>query len=110
MCVKKRMIIENSRQNVRLEHQMTVQIESLYFLRALEACLGSGNEKISRGRVFPSRGSNDSVRDNETRGGGGIEGRWYCCCLYPGWWDRMSCGGEPSSLGVEDLVEDESEE
>ena len=68
------MIMEKSRQNVRLEHQIAVQMESLYFRRALEVCLGSGNENTSRGRVFPSRGSKDSVNDNETRGGGGIEG------------------------------------
>ena len=104
------MIIEKSRQNVRLEHQITVQMESLYFRRALETCLGSGNEKISRGRVFPSRGSNDSVSDNETRGGGGMEGWWDCCWRwYSGWWDRMSRGGEPSSLEVEVLAEEESE-
>ena len=109
MRVKKRMIIEKSRQRVRLEHQMTVQIESLYFRRAFETCLGSGNENTSRGRVLPSRGSNDSISDNETRGGGGIEGRWYCCCWYLGWLDRMSSGGEPFSLEVEDLAEDESE-
>ena len=102
--------MEKSRQNVRLEHQITVQMESLYFRRALDTCLGSGNENTSRGRVFPSRGSNDSVKDNETRGGGGIEGRWGCCwCWYLDWWDRMSSGGVPSSLEVEDLGEDESE-
>jgi len=69
------MITENRRQNVRLEHQITVQIESLYFRRALETCQGSGNESTSRGRVFPSRGSNNSVSDGETHGGGEIEGR-----------------------------------
>ena len=103
------MIIENSRHSVRLEHQITVQIESLYFRRALEVCLGSGKENTSRGRVFPSRGRSDSVNDSETRGGGGMEGRWYCCCWYLDWRDRMSCGGEPSSLEVEDRAEDESE-
>lgn len=79
--VRKRMITEKKRQNVRLEHQITVQMESLYFRRALETCLGSGKENTSRGRVFPSRGSNDSVSDDEARGGGGIERnccwRWY---------------------------------
>ena len=107
--VRKRMIIENSRQNVRLEHQITVQIESLYFRRAFETCCRSGNENTSRGREFPSRGSNDCVDDSETRGGGGTEGHWYCCCWYLDWWDRMSCGGEPSSLEVKGLAEDELE-
>lgn len=100
--------MEKSRQNVRLEHQITVQMESLYFRRVLETRLGSGKENISRGRVLPSRGSNDSVNDDEARGGGGIEGN--CCWrLYLGCWDSMSCGGEPSSLEVEDLAEEESE-
>ena len=102
------MITEKSRQNVRLEHQITVQMESLYFRRVLEVSLGSGKENTSRGRVFPSRGSNDWVRDEETRGGGGMEGN--CCWRwYLDWWDSMSWGGEPSSLEVEDLAEDESE-
>lgn len=102
------MITEKSRQNVRLEHQITVQMESLYLRRVLETCLGSGKENTSRGRVVPSRGSNASVSDEETRGGGRVE-RNCCWPWYLGWWDRMSCGGEPSSLEVEDLGEDESE-
>ena len=65
--VRKRMIIENSRQSVRLEHQITVQVESLYFRCAFKTCRGSGNENTSRGREFPSRGSDDCVNGSETR-------------------------------------------
>lgn len=102
------MITEKRRQNVKLEHQIIVHMESLYFRRALETCLGSGKENTSLGRVFPSRGSKDSVNDDETRGG--FEGRSGCWCWYLGWLARMSWGGEPPSLEVEDLAEGESEE
>jgi hypothetical protein len=107
--VKKRMITEKSRQNVRLEHQIIVQMESLYFRRALETCLGPGRENTAQGQVFPSQGSNESVGDDKTRGRGGIKDRVDCWGWYLGRWDGTSCSGEPSSLEIEDLSEDESE-
>lgn len=60
-------------------HQNMVQCESLNFRRLRVICRGSGKENTSIGRVVPSLGSSDSVRDKETgsrarEGGGG--GGW----------------------------------
>lgn len=69
--MRKRVRIEKNRHNVKPLHHTAVQMESLYFRRLRDICLGSGSENTSIGRVLPSRGSRDSVRDREVGGGGG---------------------------------------
>ena len=65
--------MEKKRHMPTLAHHAAVHRESLYFRLLLGTNRGSGSVKTSRGRVRPSRGSNDSVRDSATsaRGGGG---------------------------------------
>jgi hypothetical protein len=63
--------MEKNRHNVRPVHHTIVQAESLNFRRRREICLGSGNENTSMGRVVPSLGRRDSVRDKDIGGGGG---------------------------------------
>ena len=55
-------------------HQTTVHIESLNFRLPLGTYLGSGSEKTSTGRVWPSRGSSDSVSESAICVGGGGRG------------------------------------
>ena len=70
LWMRNRMKIEKNRYNDRPVHQTAVHLGSLCFRLRRKKCLGSGNEKISIGRVVPSRGSRDSVRDREVGGGG----------------------------------------
>lgn len=71
----KRVRIEKNRQIVTPDNHIAVQTESLYFRRPLGVCRGSGKENTSNGRVWPSRGRRDSVRDRDIGarfvGGGG---------------------------------------
>lgn len=90
--------MENTTQTLTPKSHIDVQIESLYFRRPLGVCLGSGSEKTSRGRVRPSRGNNDSVRDKD-RGWG------VCLCFGFGLGAYSSGGGsESDELGAGDGV------
>ena len=65
--------MEKKRHVPTLAHHAAVHRESLYFRLLLGTNRGSGSVKTSRGRVRPSRGSSDSVRESaaSARGGGG---------------------------------------
>lgn len=76
-------------------HQNMVQYESLNFRRARVICRGSGKENTSMGRVVPSLGSSDSVRDKET-GSRAREGGGGGCCVLA---ERLGVGLGESIVG-----------
>ena len=101
LAAKSRMM-EKITQTVTDPSQSEVHIESWYLRLLRGVCLGSGRKKTSNGRVRPSRGRRESVRDCEWTvigiGGGGC-GR-FCC---GGTWNR--CAG-----GLDSDEEDEADE
>lgn len=73
---RKRSRIEKKRHMAAPVHQTIVHEESLNFRRERDGRCGSGSENTSMGRVVPSLGSSDSVKERDTgswlcRGGGG---------------------------------------
>ena len=93
--------MQKKRQRVTPVHQTAVQAESLYFHFPRRTCRGSGREKTSMGRLWPSLGSRDAVRANEAGslvgGGGGCLRETLLIC---GW--KISGGGSWDSYDEEE--------
>ena len=101
----KRRTMEKSTQRVTDPSQSEVHIESWYLRLLRGVCLGSGREKTSNGRVKPSRGKRESVRDREWAvggiGGGGC-GRFCCAEGWNKWAGGLESDEEDETDGTGD--------
>jgi len=96
LLVRKRIRKDETRHVETPVNHIAVQIESLYFRRPRGVWRGSGREKTSFGRLCPSRGRRDSVRESEMAArvvsGGGGGGGGGCC--------RGGCDSERGEVAI----------
>jgi len=65
LFVTKRRRMQKKKQRVTNPNQSDIQVASWYFRRLRGVCRGSGRKKTSRGRIRPSLGRRESVRERE---------------------------------------------